>query len=115
MLGQYCVQLWCPYLAHDIDKLESAQRRATKLVIELTKLPYESRLRKLRLYSPYCRRQRGDVIEVYKLLHGYYDVDWSRYFTLSCVHSTRGHHMKFFSQTIMFTVEVKLFTQRVIS
>ena len=93
---EYCVQLWCPYLAQDIDTLENVQRWATKLVNELVKLPYESRLRKLGLYSLYCQRQRGDLIEVYKLLHGYYDVDWSRYFTLSSVHHTRGHHLKLF-------------------
>ena len=32
---EYCIQLWCPYLVCDIDKLENVQRQATKLVIEL--------------------------------------------------------------------------------
>jgi len=30
--------------------------------------------------SLYCRRRRGDLIETYKLLKGYYDVDWSKIF-----------------------------------
>ncbi|XP_065883915.1 uncharacterized protein [Dysidea avara] len=72
---EYCIQLWCPYLARDIDTLENVQRQATKLVNGLVKLPYESRLRELELYSLYCRWQRGDLIAAYRLLHGYYDVD----------------------------------------
>ena len=39
---EYCVQLWCPYLAREIDTIEKVQRRATKLVSELVKLPYET-------------------------------------------------------------------------
>ena len=44
---EYCVQLWCPYLAKDIDTLERVQRQATSLVLALTNLPYEKRLREL--------------------------------------------------------------------
>ena len=47
----------------------------------------------------------GDLIKVYKLLHGYYNVDWPR---LSSVHSTRGHHMKLFKK-LTFIVKVKFF------
>ena len=57
---EYCVQLWSPYLARDIDTLEKVQRQATKLVSELVQLPYETRLRELGIYSLYC----------YKLLNG---------------------------------------------
>ena len=59
----YCFQLWSPYLVCDIDKLERVQRRATKLVSKFTKLTYKSRLKKLEIYSLYCRRQRGYLIE----------------------------------------------------
>ena len=51
---EYCIQVWCPYLVRDIDKLENVQRRATKLVTELANLLYESRLREFGLYSLYC-------------------------------------------------------------
>ena len=32
---EYCIQLWRPYLARDIDTLEKVQRWATKIVNEL--------------------------------------------------------------------------------
>ena len=112
---EYCIQLWSPYLSRDIDKLENVPRRATKLVTELANLPYESRLRELGLYSLYSRQQRGDLIEVYKVLHGYYDIDWSRYFTLNSVHSTRGHCMKLFKKQSHLLLRSNFFTQRVIS
>ena len=38
---EYCVSIWSPYLARDIDKLEKIQQRATKLVPEIAHLPYE--------------------------------------------------------------------------
>ena len=78
-LMENCVQLWCPYLARDIDTLEKVQRRATKLVGEFAKLPYDSRLKELGIYFLYCRRQHGDLIETYKLLNGYYDIHWTMY------------------------------------
>ena len=53
---EYCVSIWNPYLARNIDKLERIQQRATKLVPELAQLPYEVRLHHLKLYSLYCQR-----------------------------------------------------------
>lgn len=53
----------------DLETLENVQRRATKLVPELKELPYEERLRKLRLPTLACRRARGALI-VYKILSG---------------------------------------------
>ena len=78
------------YVPQNIDTLEKVQKRATKLVHELAKIPYESRLRELRIYSLYCRRQQEDLIETYKLLKGYYDLDWTGFFTLNPVRNTRA-------------------------
>jgi len=66
---EYCVPIWNPYLAKNIDKLDRVQQKTTKLVPGLTHLPYEERLKHLDLYSLYCHRQRGDLIEVYKLIN----------------------------------------------
>ena len=77
---EYCVPIWSPSLAKDIDALEKVQKRATKMVRGLGNLPYEQRLKSLDLYTLFCRRQRGDLIEVYKILNGYYDIDPTNFF-----------------------------------
>ena len=52
---EYCVQMWSPFLAGDIDFLEKVQHRATKLVPIIANLPYEQRLKILNLQSLYVR------------------------------------------------------------
>ena len=74
---EYCVQTWSPNLAKDIDVLEKVQRHATKCVQGLGQFSYEGRLEKLNLYS---RRQRGYMIETYKILNRYYNMDPSTFF-----------------------------------
>ena len=69
---EYCVQFWSPYLAKDVDTLEKVQRHATKCLQGLAHLTYESRLETLDLYSLYCRHQRDDMIETFKILKRYY-------------------------------------------
>jgi len=86
---EYCVPIWSPYLAKNIDKLERIQQSATKLVPGLARLPYETRLQHLDLYSLYCRRQRGDMIEVFKLMNHLTRVSPDPFFTIV----TRGHDL----------------------
>ena len=56
-LYDYCVPAWSPYLLKDIDLLEQMQCRATKL---------EEQFATLGLHFLFCRRQRGDLIEMFK-------------------------------------------------
>ena len=52
---EYCIQVWSPFLAGDIDSLEKVQHRATKLVPTIANLPYEQRLKILNLQSLYAQ------------------------------------------------------------
>jgi len=49
------------------------QKRATKLVITLRKMPYKDRLISLKLHTLKYRKLRGDIIEVFKIVSGIYD------------------------------------------
>ena len=66
---------WNPWKRGDIDKLEKVQRRSLRLIGDLRKVPYESRLQELDLQSLERRRERGDLIECYKYLNGFNDVN----------------------------------------
>ena len=70
---EFASSVWCPYKIKHIEKLEKVQRRATKLIPGLKDLSYDERLRHLRLPTLVYRRHRGDMIEVYKLVHQIYD------------------------------------------
>ena len=111
---EYCVSIWNPYLAKSIDKLEQIQQRTTKLVPEITHLPYEARLQHLNLHSLYCQRQREDLTEVYKLVNHLNQVSPDLFFIY--VNSvTRGHNYRIFKQHCKINPRLKFFTNRVIN
>jgi len=94
---EYGNVVWHPSLRKDTELLESVQHRATRMVPGFSKLSYEERLRKLRLPSLEYRRKRGDMIEVYKYLHGIYSVDCTTLLPLEDRKEgmvTRGHELK---------------------
>ena len=58
---EYCIQARRPYRKNDIDKLERIQRRATKMILELRDLRYESRLLQCGLTTLETRRPNRSV------------------------------------------------------
>ena len=95
---EFAVQAWSPYLAKDIIQLEKVQRRATKLVHNLKSQPYDVRLETLGLTSLEIRRERGDLIQVFKIIHGFDNLHRTDFFELhrDSINrpSTRGHEWK---------------------
>ena len=89
---EHCIQVWAPYFNKDIDILEKVQRRATKLVWCTKNLSYEQRLEYLGLYSLSRRRQRGDLIETYKILRNTEDIDYRKFFIRADNVQLRGHN-----------------------
>ena len=70
------------------------QHRFTRMFTELKSLPYEKRLNKLGLWSLEERRNRADLIEIYKMIKGLSSVQWSHFFVRVVNSITRGHNWK---------------------
>ena len=109
---EYCVQVWSPHLARDKDVLEKVQRRATKMVPELSHLCYEDRLRELSLTTLEDRRIRGDLIEMYKLLNGLECIDPNLFFKLRNYPGLRGHQLTLETERSRLNVRKHSFSNR---
>ena len=72
---EYGNVIWGPFYKEDSKSIERVQRRATKLVHNLRNLPYEERLRKLKIPSLEHRRRHGNMIIAYKLFTGNMNID----------------------------------------
>ncbi|PKU46699.1 hypothetical protein llap_3016 [Limosa lapponica baueri] len=73
---EYCVQLWSPQHRKDVDLLQPAQQRATKMIGGLEHLSYEDRLRELGLFSLEKRRLWGDLIAAFQYHEGSLQESW---------------------------------------
>jgi hypothetical protein len=112
---EYCVQVWRPYLKKDIDKIERIQRRATKLISECSKLRYEDRLKVTGLTTLEERRNRGDLIEVFKILKGFDKVNYKHFFQLAENSKTRGNKYKLSKSRSRLDIRKHFFSQRVVN
>ena len=112
---EYCSPVWSPYYNKDKVMLESVQHRFTRLFSELRAMSYEDRLETLRLWSLEERRNRQDLIEVYKMMHGHTDVPVSTFFDITADSCTRGHSMKMVKRHCHTDLRLYFFSNRVVN
>jgi len=67
-LVEYNSTLWSPHLKHDINSIESVQRRFTKRLPGFWKYTYSKQLELLNLPSLELRRLYYDLIWAYKII-----------------------------------------------
>ena len=72
---KYALVIWFPHKKKPVLKLERIQRIATKMVLELKDLTYEERLKEMHLTTLKERRERGDLITIYKLMNNLEETD----------------------------------------
>ena len=91
---EYGSVVYYPHSKGLIFELEKVQKRATKLIHEYKDLSYKERLRKLKLPTLKYRRARGDMIQVYKIVHGIYDISLAPSLEINVDNRTRGNCFK---------------------
>ena len=92
------------------------QKRATKLIISLKTLPYQERLRRLKLPTlKYSRRLRGYMIEVFKINNIYSTVSVPVLPFAPTSSVTRGNFLKLLNQRFYHDIRKYSFIPRIIN
>ena len=68
------------------------------MVDGLSNLPYQERLKTLKLPSLAYRRRRGNMIQIFKILNDYVRIDKKQFFKILEGPRTRGHGNKIFEE-----------------
>ena len=102
-----------PSLKQHIQIIENIQRRGTKLVPELVNMNHTDRLKMLNLPTLKYRRKRGDLIQVFKILNGHYDINWEDFFTLDTnrTHNIRAHSKEKVKHRTLTSLRQKVFVR----
>ena len=95
--------------------LKKVQHRFSQMFPELKSLPYEQRLDKLGLWTLEERRNRADLLEIFKLIKGFTAVSWTHFFTRIGNGTTRGHNWKLMKKHNCFDLRHHFFSQRAVN
>ena len=101
---EFAATIWNPYKKGYVDDLEKVQRRATKLLQNISHLSYPEHLAALNLPTLACRRIRGDMIKTFKILSNIYDSRVTNFLSKSNFSTTRWHNFKLFVQHANFNI-----------
>jgi hypothetical protein len=111
---EYGSVVWNPHTVKQQKLVEGVQRRATKLTPKMQDLNYEQRLVKLGLPSLQYRRIRADMLQVYKIMHGFDKIAVNKFFEMNDNRRTRGHKFKIKKQRCKTNIRKYSFSERVV-
>ena len=111
---EYASVIWSPTYRKDIIIIENVQRRATRLVKGLKDFSYEDRLKVLGLPTLHYRRDRTDIIQLYKIMNKMDHVSLNNV-QLSNTDRTRGHDKKLVKNQCFSRANLNRYSNRVIN
>ena len=111
---EYAATILNPYKKGYIDDLKKVQRRATKLIQNISHLSYPDRLAALNLPTLVYCRIRGNMTETFKIINTIYDSRVTNFLSKSNFSTTRGHNFKLFAQHANFNIRKWFFSIRIV-
>jgi hypothetical protein len=112
---EYGVVAWSPHYERDKQRLERVQHRFTRMIPGLKDMEYGERIRLLGLMSLEERRNRADLIELYRMTRGLSVIPLTDFFIVDGGGRTRGHQWKLRKKRFNTDLRKFFFSQRVIS
>ena len=104
------------FTKHLADKVKKANSMLGLIPIHRQRdayTPLHGNIRLTTLDLPTLQFRRADMLQVFKILTGYEDIDSSRFFTLSLT-GLRDHSLKRFKERSRLLLRKQTFTQRVV-
>ena len=77
---EFAAASWNPWHEGDIERLRKVQKRLIRSLSNVRGATYEEKLKDAGLTTLKARRERGDLIEAFKTIHGLNNVDKSSWF-----------------------------------
>ena len=112
---EYCSAAWSPHYLKDKKLIERIQHRFTRMIPSLKGLLYDKRLKALGIWTLEERRNRADLIEVYKIFSGSTNLKPEDLFELNSTQKTRGHTRKIYKKRCNLDLRKYFFSERVIN
>jgi len=109
----YCSSIYSSSSNEDIEQLERVQKKMTKLIRGYRDKNYHERCLALKISSLKTRRIRGDLIEMFKIMTGIYNVNHEDYFMLRQIEmkrktiDLRGHSLMLSKPSSKYNVLLK--------
>ena len=86
---EFSVPAWSPWTQGDSETLERIQKRAVRMISGLQGKSYEDRLLELNMLTLEGRRLLYDMVQTFKIIRGYDDVNLMTWFSLVGDNPTR--------------------------
>jgi hypothetical protein len=111
---EYCSPAWSPHYIKDKDILERVQHRFTRMFADLRTLEYKKRLEILGLWTLEERRNRADLIEVFKMEKGFSATPLETFFEVDRTGRMRGHNIRLIKHYSKCNPRHFFFSERVV-